>query len=487
MMLITPCRGFVNDFVHVNCAYLPRASGSGSRSSNVPVPVGVASSSAPLSQASAGVLMPPPAPAISENPSTTPSTRPPSARLTPHVADVDVTDYLNQRSPLQGSGFEDQLNQYGLNISHGEGGSPSSDQHRCTPRRKCTSPPQVSQQPTPSQPLAGAGEVHSLLEGPSLESQSVVALSTVQDIDVDTVLTSLSPHIHAAVGDPNRPPLDEIALVEQTFTERVLINCSDISSCGSPRPLLGESTDGDSDQDERSVDQGVTLPVAEDLQRHESVLVARPAADDQSCPIAANAKADVRAPVDDEFYNAAGKAPHPDSVIPKVESGWWKNREMRKKRKAEERVKAELEWQKMREDAARLAEQNANLQRELNLARLSLSGASDPPIPTTSAASVGGPHGQDVFTTGRGISPSTGGVVGSALPVVVESVLFLRPCGTHSTAVGSGDYLRPEDNPFLWRLRGLRILFSFRLKQTLARKSYHSIFCCLHPTWLRPR
>ena len=39
----------VNDFVHVNCADLPRASGSESRSSIVPVPVGVASSSAPLS------------------------------------------------------------------------------------------------------------------------------------------------------------------------------------------------------------------------------------------------------------------------------------------------------------------------------------------------------------------------------------------------------------------------------------------------------
>ena len=62
----------VNDFVHVNCAYLPRASGSGSRSSIVPVPVGITSSSAPLLQASTGVLMPPPAPAISENPSTTP-------------------------------------------------------------------------------------------------------------------------------------------------------------------------------------------------------------------------------------------------------------------------------------------------------------------------------------------------------------------------------------------------------------------------------
>ena len=84
----------VNDFVHVNCAYLPRASRSGSRSSIVPVPVGVASSSAPLSQASAVILMPPPAPAISENPSTTPSTRPALARLAPYVADVDVTDNL---------------------------------------------------------------------------------------------------------------------------------------------------------------------------------------------------------------------------------------------------------------------------------------------------------------------------------------------------------------------------------------------------------
>ena len=69
------------------------------------------------------------------------------------------------------------------------------------------------------------------------------------------------------------------------------------------------------------MDQGVTLLAAEDLQRPESVLVARPPADDQSRPIAANAGADVRAPVEDEFYNTAEKAPHPDSVIPKVELG----------------------------------------------------------------------------------------------------------------------------------------------------------------------
>ena len=56
--------------------------------------------------------------------------------------------------------------------------------------------------------------MHSLSEGVSLESQPVVASSTVRDMDVDTVLTSPGLQAHAAADDPNRPPLDEIALVE---------------------------------------------------------------------------------------------------------------------------------------------------------------------------------------------------------------------------------------------------------------------------------
>ena len=173
------------------------------------------------------------------------------------------------------------------------------------------------------------------------------------------------------------------------------------------------------------------------------------------------------APVEDEFYNAAGKAPHSDAVIPKVESGWWKKCKMQKKRKAEEKVKAELELQKMREDAARLAEQNANLQRELNLAQLSFSGASDPPIPSTSAAFVGGPHGQGVSTTDRGIYSSTGGVLGSAPPVVAEFVVSLRPYGTHFTATGSGDYLRLEDNPFPSEIEGAEDSLQFHIETNL--------------------
>ena len=193
----------VNDFVHVNYAYLPWASRSESRSSIVHVSVGVASSSAPLLQAPAGILMPPPTPAILENPSTTPSTCPPSARLTPNRTDVDFIEYLNQRSPLEGSGFEDQLNKYGSNISHGEGGSPSLDQHRCTLRQECSPPLQVSPQPTLLQPLLRAGKVHSLSEGVSLERQLVVGSSTLQVMDVDTVLTSPRPHTHTATDVQN--------------------------------------------------------------------------------------------------------------------------------------------------------------------------------------------------------------------------------------------------------------------------------------------
>ena len=60
-------------------------------------------------------------------------------------------------------------------------------------------------------------------------------------------------------------------------------------------------------------------------------------------------------PVVDEFYNVAGKAPHLNVIMPKRESGWWINREMQKKRKAEERANAMLELQQAVDEATRLA------------------------------------------------------------------------------------------------------------------------------------
>ena len=57
-----------------------------------------------------------------------------------------------------------------------------------------------------------------------------------------------------------------------------------------------------------------------------------------SLPPASTVAASSSIPAMDEFYNAAGKAPHPESIVPKQESGWWANREMRKRKKAEERA-----------------------------------------------------------------------------------------------------------------------------------------------------
>ena len=75
------------------------------------------------------------------------------------------------------------------------------------------------------------------------------------------------------------------------------------------------------------------------------------------------------APAEDDFYNAAGKAPHPDSIVPKRKSGWWAAREERKRKKAQEREQAVLQLRQIQEQAACLAEQNAALERELRDAR----------------------------------------------------------------------------------------------------------------------
>ena len=71
-------------------------------------------------------------------------------------------------------------------------------------------------------------------------------------------------------------------------------------------------------------------------------------------------------------------------------------------------------------------------------------------------------------TTGRGISRSTRGVVGFVPPIVAESIVSLCPCGTHSTAIGSGDYLRPEDNPFHSEIEGAEDSLQFHTKTDLS-------------------
>ena len=66
-------------------------------------------------------------------------------------------------------------------------------------------------------------------------------------------------------------------------------------------------------------------------------------------------------------------------------------------------------------------------------------------------------------TTDRGICSLTSGDVGSVPPVVAISVVSLRPCGTHSTTPGSGNYLRPEDNPFALQIEGAKDSLQFHI------------------------
>ena len=90
--------------------------------------------------------------------------------------------------------------------------------------------------------------------------------------------------------------------------------------------------DEDSDKDDEGVTHGVEMPSAPE-----------PRPMEVDAPSAASTGAGlVFAPALDDFYNAAGKAPHPDAIIPKQELGWWAAREERKRRKAQERKLATL-------------------------------------------------------------------------------------------------------------------------------------------------
>ena len=166
-----------------------------------------------------------------------------------------------------------------------------------------------------------------------------------------------------------------------------------------------------------------------------------------SLPPASTVAASSSIPAMDEFYNAAGKAPHPESIVPKQEFGWWANREMQKQRKAEERANIARELQRIQEKAARLAEQNANLQWKLNLARQSNSGATTPALPSTLAASVGGPEVHEVGRSDSRLRTLASQEVASVPIAPAVLAKSLSACGTNISAGRGLIYPRPEDNP----------------------------------------
>ena len=235
-------------------------------------------------------------------------------------------------------------------------------------------------------------------------------------------------HIHASTAR------DGTARVLPSAHEVEVINCSDVESCNFERHLLGDSTDGDSNDDDIGINSGVPLPAT-----HPSA-GGGPALALDSIPIASTDAAPLSTPAVDKFYNAAGKEPHPEAIILKTESGWWANRELQKQRKAEEKAKAALELQQIQERAAALVEQNATLQRELNLARRSISGTNAPAIPSTSVASVRGPKVQELDRNEIGFSTPIGGAIAPVPPAARLAAISLRACSSRSGAGGAQIY-----------------------------------------------
>ena len=132
--------------------------------------------------------------------------------------------------------------------------------------------------------------------------------------------------------DRSDAPVDEqVKVVTDPVEGRIVINVSDVESYGTKPHLLGDSLD--SDDNDKGVSHGVEMP---------SALKPRPMEVDAPTG-ALNGAGLSSTPAEDDFYNAAGKALHPDSIVPKRESGWWAAREERKRKKAQEQEQAVLQ------------------------------------------------------------------------------------------------------------------------------------------------
>ena len=314
----------VNDFNHVNCAYLPRSSGSGSQSEIVPVDIPLPSTAAPVRRPRPAALMPPPS-TVEVAPLALPSP-PPSTR-----ADFDVSHFLSERSPVIGSGLDEPFDQYGSQLPYCEEVSPVLKENVISPGRDRSSPLRPSPRVSPPHASITGGGVPPQYEDVDLLGQPEVASSMAQVIDTKPPASPTHPASDVAGQIRETPAVEEIVVVAPSVVEVQVINCSDIDSCDSKR-LLGDSTDEDSDDDDVGVNKGVSLPAppASELNVVDPALAPPAAFDVGSLPPTSTVAASSSIPAMDKFYNAAGKAPHPESIVPKQESGWWANREMRK-------------------------------------------------------------------------------------------------------------------------------------------------------------
>ena len=290
----------LNDFMHVDSVYLPQsASGSG-----------------PALQFASNLLPALDAPQAWDSPTHARTMPPPLAHLAmpPSTKQGTGADEFNVGQFLVDRTFPVQLpvevgiNQYGSMFQHvANPQRDSSDEDDTPPHRdvgRQRPSPRVSPVRQPS-PMDEDIEHH---EDPDVQDGQLVPFNS-QEMDVAANQPVRLPPSPDAMDRSNALVDKGIAAMTAPVEGRIVINVSDVESYGTRPHFLGDSSD--SDDDEEGVLHGVEISSTPDP--HPMEVDAPSGASTGAGPPSA--------PTEDNFYNAARKAPHPDSIVPKQESG----------------------------------------------------------------------------------------------------------------------------------------------------------------------
>ena len=310
------------DFLHVESVYLPW-SGSGSRPA-------LRSASELLPTADAPHAWDPPTPATTTRP---PSAHPAVPSLTKRrtaAEEFNVGQFLVERASPVPSPSEAGINQYGSMFQHVAIQQRDTSDEDVTPLHPDTGHNRPSPEASPIRRPSPMDEDIERHEDPDVQGRELVIFNS-QGMDIAPNEPVRLPPSPDGMDRSDALVDEQVKVVTAPVEGRIVINVSDVESYGTGRHLLGDSSD--SNDDDEGVSYGIEMP---------STLDPHPMEVD--APSAASIGADpMSAPAEDDFYNAAGKAPHPDAIVPKQKSGWWAAHEERKLKKAQEREQAALQ------------------------------------------------------------------------------------------------------------------------------------------------
>ena len=303
----------MNDFLHVESVYLPCiASGSG---------LALRSASDLLPALDAPHAVRSPMPARTVNPPSAHPTVPSSTKRRTAAEEFNVGEFLVDTASPVPSSSQAGIDQYGSMFEHVSIEQRDTSDEDVTPplrdARRQRPPPRVSLVRRPS-PM---DEDIERRVDPEVQDWELVIFNS-QGMDVAANESIRLPPSSDAMDRSDALVDEQVEVVTAPVEGRIVINVSDVESFDSKRHLLRDSSD--SDDDDEGVSHGIEMPVA-----------TKPRPMEVDAPSAVSTGAgSASAPAEDDFYNATGKAPHPDAIVRKQESGWWAVREERKRKKA---------------------------------------------------------------------------------------------------------------------------------------------------------